>query len=799
MFDDKFGQLLKEGLSAVARRHNTTMSGVEAEISLRMDEAGFDLKQYTFAGWRRGYIPKEPGQIELLAKYCVSRGSMPLDWTREFLLRARYPLYETLLRKLFPSQQSVSRQVSTSEEQDHAGSRQPFGIYNSIVSPPYHNLPHPDYINFIGRHEELSWLKEKLAPQDRAWQIVLTGIGGVGKSALALFVAHYYCEHYNDLPPNERFEGIVWISAKEDILTVQGRKKKALSALSLRTLQDIYTAIAYTLGRDDITRALPEEQDRLIQKVLSMQRTLLVIDNLESINDERVRVFLYDLPPSTKCLITSREWVVDVAAMRRLEGFPFVEAEKMIIDEATSRGVRLNGMQRDQLFKRTSGLALPIKLGMARIASGETFEQVVRWLGNAIGDLPDYCIKDQITAAFQRQGNAQTVLFTCSLFDSDRGISRDALGFIADVSLADRDEAITLLQRLSLLNRTEEDRFWLLPMVHRYVEAQFTEAQMDEKLTDRWLKWLLGFAQHCETSSVKQTGESEANGDQVKVINHGIDVEGGFERVQALGIEYANVLKAIRWCRENERWKPLLQLVEGIWPYPDLVGLLSELREILEAALQAARSIHDELREGKILRRLGKFFWLQEQYDKALSEYVEKAEEIALRYNDLLELGRARDIRIAVWHSQRRLQEAEQLAKKLLKMGEDINSVELKHLAAYRLSRTYYRQNKFDDALALLDRSEQWCKELGWSQRLVWIMYGRADIFIQQGKKDSAEELLRDILNMSTIQSEWGLIAYNTDAFARLFYSEEARVWSERLGWTKALGQMREAIERLYK
>lgn len=777
MYDYDFGRLLSEGLSTIARRHNKTMSGVEVDIGLHMDKAGFKLKSNTIAGWRRGYIPKKPEQIALLAQYCVSHGSVSLDWARKFLLQAHYPHYEPLLRNLFPAQ---------------------FKGSNPTTSPPYHNLPHPDYNNFIGRHEELKWLREKLSPQDRAWQIVLTGIGGVGKSALALFVAHFYYEDYNNLPPAERFEVIVWISAKEDILTIQGRKKSALSSLTFRTLQDIYTAIAYTLGRDDITRAMSEEQVHLVQKVLSEQRTLLVIDNLESITDERVQMFLYHLPNSTKCLITSREWV-DVAAICKLKGFPFVEAEKLMIDEATSRGVQLNEMQRHQLFERTSGLALPIKLSLARIASGESFEQVIRWLGNAIGDLPEYCIKDQITAATERQNHAQTVLFTCSLFDRSRGISRDALGFIADLSLADRDEAITLLQRLSLLNRNEEDRFWLLPMVHHYVEAQFTEAQADENLTDRWLKWLLSFIQHSETISIK-TGKEEYV-DQVQMINHGIDVEGGFDRVYGLSTEYVSVLKAIRWCRENERWEPLIQLAEGIWSYPDLVGLLGELREILEASLQASRAVHDKHCEGRVLRRLAKFLWLQGQYERALVEYVDKAEEIALQHDDMIELGRVQDIRIAVWHSQRHMEDAEALARTLLKRGEDLNNIELKHLATYRLSRIRYRQNRSDDALALLDQSEQWCKVLGWSQRLVWIMYGRADIFIQQGKKDEAEELLRNILNMSTIQNEWGLIAYNPDTFARPFYSEEAKVWFERLSLTKApLGrQMRDVLQRLYQ
>lgn len=117
MFDEEFGRLLNEGLSAIARRRNKTMIGVELEISLRLDEAGFKLKESTIARWRRGHIPKKPEQIALLAQYFVSRGSMPFYWIRKFLLQARYPHYETLLRTLFPAQNNnVPRQPSSSQE-----------------------------------------------------------------------------------------------------------------------------------------------------------------------------------------------------------------------------------------------------------------------------------------------------------------------------------------------------------------------------------------------------------------------------------------------------------------------------------------------------------------------------------------------------------------------------------------------------------------------------------------------------------------------------------------------------------
>src|SRR5207248_6367820 len=137
--------------------------------------------------------------------------------------------------------------------------------------------------------------------------------------------------------------------------------------LSLRSLLRLVGPDGQALEPEGFLRPLSEERVHLVQKSLSAQRTLLIVDNLESVTDERVRTFLYNLPVPTKCIITSREWV-NVAAVLKLAGLPLEEAEKMISEEATERGVELNEGQRQRLCERTSGLPLPIKLRVARIA-----------------------------------------------------------------------------------------------------------------------------------------------------------------------------------------------------------------------------------------------------------------------------------------------------------------------------------------------------------------------------------------------------------------------------------------------
>lgn len=400
-----------------------------------------------------------------------------------------------------------------------------------LPSPrPFHNLPQPDYVRFVGRERELEWLRRRLSPQDRAWVMAITGIGGVGKSALALTIGHEYRQRYAELPPEERFEAIIWVSAKERVLTSAGEEKAAPEGQIFRTLGDIYRAIARVLDREEITRAPREEQDDVVRNALTRQRTLLILDNMEGVTDEGVRAFLRNLPPPTKAVVTSREWI-EVADVLQLMGMEVEEARALMAAEAEARGVTLTEAEKEALYRRTAGLPLPIRLSIARLAGGETFEQVIRWLGNATGDLPEYCVGGQVDLARQRDPHTWPLLLACALFDREAGAAREALGFIADLSTADRDDGLTLLQRLSLINRSDEDRFWMLPIVQEYSRAKlFQETNLERELQERWIRWY-----------------QEISSPYARAI---------------LQIEMPNLILVLEWLLSNARIEEMAELLE---------------------------------------------------------------------------------------------------------------------------------------------------------------------------------------------------------------------------------------------
>jgi hypothetical protein len=333
-----------------------------------------------------------------------------------------------------------------------------------------HNLPQPDYINFVGRKEELEQIRKLLQPQDRIWTIVIDGIGGIGKSALALEIAHRYKDEYEFLPEEERFDAIIWVSAKTSSLTAEGIKTRYQVT---NTISDIYKEISIVLGKNEINLNSINninDQNLLIKGALRQQRTLLIIDNFETIDDERVNSFIRELPSPTKSIVTTRHRI-DIADPIRLSAMPREDAINLIKQECKKKDVQLKEEQAELLYKRTAGVPLAVVWSIAQISHhGFGIDKVLRSLGNAKGDIARFCFESAVQQIMQEP--AYKLLVCISLSTSD--LDREAIGYISDTSDLDRDEGLATLERLSLVNRRTNQQmqasyFSVLSLVKEYL------------------------------------------------------------------------------------------------------------------------------------------------------------------------------------------------------------------------------------------------------------------------------------------------------------------------------------------
>lgn len=349
-------------------------------------------------------------------------------------------------------------------------------LSNSSASPKVlHNLPHPDYDDFVGREEELSKIKSLLSSSSRHFLITIDGVGGIGKSALALEAAYYYLNNYETLPPHERFDAIVWASAKLSILEAGGIKSRYHPS---RTLNDIYTAISITLKREDITRASANEQAEIVRNALAKQRTLLVIDNFETIDDSVNMSFLQDLPMPTKAIVTTR-YRLDVAYPIRLSGMSKEDASLLIKQECESKNVSLDKNDSTKLLARTGGVPLAIVWSIARMGLGHTMKTVLHGLSVPQNDIARFCFDEIINIIKTTQTDALKVLMALCLFAKDA--ERRAISEATKLPELELDEAITDLEICSLVNKISANkqnsqmRFSLLPLTKLYIADKIQE------------------------------------------------------------------------------------------------------------------------------------------------------------------------------------------------------------------------------------------------------------------------------------------------------------------------------------
>ncbi|MEM3094248.1 MAG: NB-ARC domain-containing protein, partial [Nitrososphaera sp.] len=162
------------------------------------------------------------------------------------------------------------------------------------------NLPTPDYEyegGFIGRDEDIKKITN-LIEGNLHRVVTISGAGGVGKTALALRIVQKLMQK-----PQKKFDGVVWLSAKENRLSYVGIEDIEPTVKSYEELLDtIFEVMGFGNPSDSL-----EKKEADVETVFNLhERILIIIDNLETISDERIKDFILDAHPKVKILITSR-------------------------------------------------------------------------------------------------------------------------------------------------------------------------------------------------------------------------------------------------------------------------------------------------------------------------------------------------------------------------------------------------------------------------------------------------------------------------------------------------------------
>ncbi len=324
---------------------------------------------------------------------------------------------------------------------------------------------------FTGRETELGWLRTRLDPAAAAPPriAVIHGIGGVGKSALAVLAAHRVADRFPDGQLFASLHGYADGLAPADPLDILGR--------FLRALEDA----------DRPTPATTEEAAARYRSLLARRRMLVVLDNAR--DSRQVRALI---PGGARCavLITSRVPLDDLDGAHRLH-LDILPPETATALLERCAGDRLTAAHEAaaRLARACGYLPLALRIAAGRLASRPAL--TARVLADRLDvahhrldelRLGDLAVRASLQLSYRSlTPDLRRACRLLSLVDGpDVGLGVAAAQLDLDLSAAD-----TLLARLAAENLLDEPapgRFRFHDLVRLFAREQ---AARDETAVDR--------------------------------------------------------------------------------------------------------------------------------------------------------------------------------------------------------------------------------------------------------------------------------------------------------------------------
>ncbi|MEO1762912.1 MAG: NB-ARC domain-containing protein [Cyanobacteria bacterium J06629_18] len=637
--------------------------------------------------------------------------------------------------------------VNSQEENTASGT-----LVESQLSSIVQNLPAREYTTFVGRSREIARLTEVLSYKHSAHLISVDGIGGVGKTTLVVEVAYRCLEASLNTITNTdtsnlpTFEAIIFTSAKQNHLTSIGLLPRLIYQ---RTLRDICREIARIFEFVEIHNLPLQEQIGVIRHKLSQTRTLLIVDNLETIEDKQdVLSFLYDLPPTVKVVITTREQTLFVPV--RLNSLSREHGLRLIQHEAKEKDIDLTNTESQQLYEALSGVPAAMIYAIGQMAAGYLFEDVLQLIKRPEGDIARFCFTASINPI--RNSSPHYLLMALTLFV--KPVSRETL---ASVAFEKPDPIIVSpglvkLQQLSLINQ-KQGRYSLAALTREYAWAELvTNPEFAQELRQRWVNWYLKFSESFADKDLKEWHLS----------------------YEYLEVEWENLQAVLEWCISEGRYSDVKILWFRIKGYLQIRGYWDEVLGWSAWLIEAAKLSGDwiialeamcdrawtlvrmrqveQLQEAQVL--------LQEAWDlrqhQTLNFQLKLAANMVILHVHLSQLQQARE-----W-----LTIKEQLLQQANLDEWEYKEQQVQNL--YYQGQISYREKDYQQAKITFEQALIQAQEIKWQKATAAINNWLADIALLNGDLAEARRLLEFSLPMAQRHKDKRVIAFHKATFAKL-------------------------------
>jgi len=432
----QLGYLIRQMVKTFHLQHHKSKEEIMAHLAQHLG-----VRPKTLYAWQEGRnIPRAETLAELV-RLGATQAGMDRKWAYKVLYWGKYTHWQDLIATLYPQPPDTLR----------------------------HNLSHRSYVALVGRTAELNRIEDWLARSYAPGPLVIEGLGGSGKSALALEVAWRYLAQATRRAPSLSSEVVIWFSAQPALLTAQGIGRTPSNNTHL---EDVYRTIAEVLGVPVNRDAPPTTLYREIMPALrQVDRVLLFLDGVERLDTPALLAFLAALPANTYALLTSR-CHLNLPRPLRLRPLATPVAVELTTLACAQYNLSLTSEEMARLTAGTYGLPLALTWAIGRMALyGDTVEIVLHHVDDPHADLQVFLFEEFITQLQTEDPLTYRVLTTLTTFSLATPVPVADLAARTGITLDAARGGLQHLTNWYVGNFTPDGDFNLHPLVYRFVRA----------------------------------------------------------------------------------------------------------------------------------------------------------------------------------------------------------------------------------------------------------------------------------------------------------------------------------------
>ena len=501
-----------------------------------------------------------------------------------------------------------------------------------LTCNPLHQLP-VDLPDFTGRQDELERLIRELAatPQreeaaqdangSRAAIAAIAGMAGVGKSTLAIQVAHQLKQNFPDA---------------QLYINLRGTESQPLDPI------DVLAGFLRAWGIDDsLMPSDGTERSKLYRSMLSDKRVLVVLDNAH--DSAQIRPLL---PDSSSCavLVTSRKRLAALGDATTLDLAAMKESEAMELFQ------RLVGVERTQAQLDAANaivnlcgrfpLAIRLAGGTLRNHPQWRLEDYVHQLNQERQSLEqlrlsNLDIRASFAASFKQLDEISARLFRLLGLLQAQNFAPAIAAALLEFESVTAEQFINDLVDLQLLEPAREGRYRLHDLVRLFAKEQLAQeepAEARQAARLRAARWYLEASEVMNLALKPETHHSLAQilREDKLPSPEATEQQWFLVALNWFQLERMNLLASVEWAYQAQAWETVVALVKNLVNFFNIHIDRTNWERTHLLALEASRRLSDSpesdsstsrQEEAQTLTNLGNAYTVQNAWEKACECY----------------------------------------------------------------------------------------------------------------------------------------------------------------------------------